>query len=166
MEINKVFISLGSNLGDKTKNLLSAKFKIINDIGNIIKESKIYESEPWGFKNQPNFLNQVIIIKCVYNANVVLQKCLKIEKEFGRIRKIKWAPRIIDIDILYFNNEIINEKGLLIPHPQIENRNFVLIPLKEIEKKYLHPGINKTHEDLLKLSEDNSKVSEYGMGLK
>ena len=75
MEINKVFISLGSNLGNRIGNLLSAKFEIINQIGEIIKESRIYESEPWGFKSQPTFLNQVIIIKSLFNANDILKKC-------------------------------------------------------------------------------------------
>lgn len=166
MEINKVFISLGSNLGNRIGNLLSAKFEIINQIGEIIKESRIYESEPWGLKSQPTFLNQVIIIKSLFNANDILKKCLLIEKTLGRIRKQKWDSRIIDIDILYFNNEIINQKDLSIPHPEIQNRNFVLVPLIEIENNYLHPEINKTNQDLLKLSKDNSKVSEYGMGLK
>lgn len=164
MEINKVFISLGSNLGDRTNNLLSAKNRIKILIGKLIKESKIYETEAWGVKNQKSYLNQVLKIETFLKPHEILSKCLTIEKILGRIRNKKWSSRTIDLDILYYNNEIIDTENLIIPHPEIENRMFILIPLEEIEKDYLHPKLNKTNLVLLKLSKDSSKVSEYGMG--
>ena len=164
MEINKVFISLGSNLGDRTNNLLSAKNRIKILIGKLIKESKIYETEAWGVKNQKSYLNQVLKIETFLKRHEILSKCLTIEKILGRIRNKKWSSRTIDLDILYYNNEIIDTENLIIPHPEIENRMFILIPLEEIEKDYLHPKLNKTNLVLLKLSKDSSKVSEYGMG--
>ena len=165
MEINKVFLSLGSNVGDRIHNLSLGRSKLFNEVGKIINNSKIYESEPWGFKFQANFLNQIIIIETYLESKEVLKHILSIEKKLGRIRKEKWAPRIIDIDILFFNNDIINSKNLVIPHPLIQNRNFILVPLNEIAKNYVHPGTNKTMSQLLKLSKDKLNVFEYGISV-
>ncbi len=166
MEINKVFLSLGSNVGDRIHNLSISRSKLFNEVGKIINNSKIYESEPWGFKFQANFLNQIIIIETYLECKEVLKHILSIEKKLGRIRKEKWAPRIIDIDILFFNNDIINSKNLIIPHPLIQNRNFILVPLNEIAKNYIHPVTNKTMNQLLKLSKDKLNVFEYGISVK
>ena len=163
MEINKVFLSLGSNVGDRIHNLSLSRSKLFNEVGKIIYNSKIYESEPWGFKLQDCFLNQIIVIETYLDSKEVLEKILNIEKKLGRIRKGKWESRIIDIDILFYNNEVINLKDLIIPHPLIQNRNFILIPLNEIAKNYVHPQINKTISQLLKLSKDKLNVFEYGI---
>ena len=163
MEINKVFLSLGSNIGDRIHNLSLARSKVFNEVGKSIINSKIYESEPWGYKFQASFLNQVIIIETYLSSKEVLEQILNIEKKLGRIRKGRWGSRNIDIDILFYNDEIINLSNLIIPHPLIQNRNFILIPLNEIAKNYVHPQINKTISQLLKLSKDKLNVFEYGI---
>ena len=156
MEINKVFLSLGSNIGDRVHNLSLARIVISNKIGNITINSKIYQSEPWGFELQDNFLNQIIIVETYLNS---------IEKKLGRVRKRKWEPRNIDIDILFYNNEVIYTKNLIIPHPLIQKRNFILIPLNEIAKNYIHPKINKSINQLLKSSKDKLNVFEHGISI-
>ncbi len=165
MEINKVFLSLGSNVGDRIHNLSLSRSKLFNEVGKIIYNSKIYESEPWGFKLQDCFLNQIIVIETYLDSKEVLEKILNIEKKLGRIRKGKWESRIIDIDILFYNNEVINLKDLIIPHPLIQKRNFILIPLNEIAKDYIHPKLNKTINQLLKLSKDKLNVFEHGISI-
>ncbi len=165
MEINKVFLSLGSNIGDRIHNLSLAKSQIFDEIGKITISSKIYESEPWGFKFQDSFLNQIIIIETYLGYNEILKKILNIEKKLGRVRKGKWEARNIDIDILFYNNEVIYLKDLIIPHPLIQKRNFILIPLNEIAKNYIHPKINKTINQLLKLSKDKLNVFEHGISI-
>jgi len=165
LEINKVFLSLGSNVGDRIHNLSLSRSKLFNEVGKIIYNSKIYESEPWGFKLQDCFLNQIIVIETYLDSKEVLEKILNIEKKLGRIRKGKWESRIIDIDILFYNNEVINLKDLIIPHPLIQKRNFILIPLNEIAKDYIHPKLNKTINQLLKLSKDKLNVFEHGISI-
>lgn len=152
---------MGGNIGDRMAFLESAKTKISLSIGKIDTCSQIYESEAWGVENQNNFLNQALIIQTQLNPEKVLEKCLKIEKSLGRERLEKWTERVIDIDILYFENEIINDENLTIPHPEIENRRFVLKPLCELSPSYIHPISNKTNHELLKKCQDNLEVWEY-----
>tara|TARA_B100000131_G_scaffold290443_1_gene303217 strand:- start:27 stop:524 length:498 start_codon:yes stop_codon:yes gene_type:complete len=165
LEINKVFLSLGSNIGDRVHNLSLARTVISDKIGNITINSKIYQSEPWGFELQDSFLNQIIIVETYLNSKEVLTKILNIEKKLGRVRKRKWGPRNIDIDILFYNDEVIYAKNLIIPHPLIQKRNFILIPLNEIAKNYIHPKINKTINQLLKSSKDKLNVFEHGISI-
>lgn len=148
---NIVYLSLGSNLGDKKKNLLNANKQLKKHKIRILKKSPVYETEPVGKINQPDFYNQVIKIKTELSPDDLLETLLLIEKDMGRVRIEKWGPRIIDIDILLYNNSIIKKKHLKIPHPEMHKRNFVLVPLNAIEKKLIHPVYNKPLNDFIKL---------------
>lgn len=152
--MNTVFLITGGNIGDRKKNLKTAASLIEEQIGAIIKSSKIYETDAWGITNQPQFYNQVHIIKSTFSAKEIIQRILKIEEKMGRIRTIKNAARIIDIDILFFNDAIINEPNLIIPHTEISNRRFVLIPLNELAPEMIHPVFKKSIHELLSTTKD------------
>lgn len=156
--MNKIFLITGGNVGDRKKNLETAADLIEKCIGKIIIQSKMYETEAWGITNQPSFYNQVLVIESQFPARKALNEILKIEAEMGRKRTVKNAARIIDIDILFFNDDIVNEENLLIPHPEIPNRRFVLMPLNEIAPDMLHPGLKKTMKELLAESKDHLKA--------
>lgn len=156
--MSKLYILLGSNLQHPKKQLLVAQKNITKQIGKIVRQSSLYKTAAWGNTNQPDFLNQVIIIDTALTPGQTMQTILAIEKKMGRIRTKKNAPRIIDIDILFFNKEIINSKNLNVPHPQIQNRKFVLIPLNELSPNLKHPVLNKTIHQLLRICPDELTV--------
>ena len=156
--MNKVYLLLGANIGNPNKQLEDAKVEIEDRIGRITRQSKIYESEAWGVENQPVFLNQVIFLETDFSANKVLNEILKIEILLGRIRGQRWGSRIIDIDILYYNEDIIHTEDLQVPHPYIQERNFTLIPLVEIAAEYSHPIFKKSNKELLEESTDQLNV--------
>ena len=156
--MNITFLQTGTNLGDRSKNLEQANIKIEERIGKIIKLSSIYETEAWGVTAQPLFLNQVLLVETNLTVQEVLKTILNIELEMGRVRIQRWAERLIDIDILFFNKVIINQENLIVPHPRIQERNFVLKPLVEIAPNLMHPIFNKTMTELLEESEDKLKV--------
>lgn len=158
--INKVYILLGANLGDPIKQIKDACSLLSKKIGRIIASSSLYKSEAWGLEDQPIFFNQVIIIETSLNPIDCLRKCQEIELQLGRIRKEKWGARVIDIDILYFNNEIIESEDLSVPHPFIAQRNFTLFPLNEVDSNYIHPILKKSNSQLLKESEDKLCVNK------
>lgn len=158
MKMNNIFLLTGGNIGNRKKNLETAAALIQTQIGSIIKSSKIYETEAWGITDQRTFYNQVLIIESKYSAQKVIEKILNIEKEMGRVRSIKNAARIIDIDILFFNDETVNEQNLMIPHQEIANRRFVLIPLNELVPEMIHPVLKKTISELLYECGDDLKV--------
>src|SRR6188474_694467 len=141
--MNSAYLLLGSNMGNSQEKLLTAIKNIEDKIGTVKRRSGIYKTAAWGNTNQPDFLNQVIITETKLIAIEILQEILAIEKKMGRIRTIKNAPRIIDIDILFFNNDIIRQKNLTIPHPEIQNRRFVLTPLNELSPNLLHPVLKQ-----------------------
>lgn len=143
------------------KQLAKAKINITKHIGNILRQSAIYKTAAWGNTNQPDFLNQVIIIETNLNPTQTIQSILSIENKMGRIRSKKNAPRAIDIDILFFNKEIINSNELVVPHPQLQNRNFVLIPLNQLSPNLKHPVLNKTIHQLLLKCPDNLTVKKF-----
>ncbi len=157
--MNTIYILTGSNLGNRLVNLNTAQNILTNKIGPMVKSSSIYETGAWGNNDQPDFYNQVHIIKTKLDPPTVMKKILKIEEKMGRVRTIKNAARIIDIDILFYNDEIINEPSLIIPHPEIPNRRFVLKPLNEISPSLVHPGLNKTIKELLSTCRDMLKVT-------
>lgn len=131
---NTAYLSLGSNMGDREKNLFSAIVQLQkNKQIRIVKFSSIYETEPVGYLNQNQFLNAVIQVSTSLSPQELLKVCLKIEEKLGRKRKIRWGPRIIDLDILLYNQENIETEDLIIPHPRMFERAFVMIPLLEIE---------------------------------
>lgn len=142
---HRVYLSLGSNIGNKRKNLLEAIRKI-GELENteVVKSSTILETEPFGYLEQDNFLNACLEVKTLMIAQEFLKEILQIELDMGRVREIKWGPRIIDIDILFYDKEIIEEDNLAVPHPWICEREFVLDPLSEIAPNYIHPLEKKT----------------------
>lgn len=156
--MNTVILITGGNMGDRKKNLETAAELIKKQIGKIIKSSGIYQTDAWGNTDQPAFYNQVHHVESKLPAEKIIQIILKIEEKMGRIRTIKNAARIIDIDILFFNNEIIDQPDLIIPHPEIINRRFVLIPLTELVPAMIHPVYKKTMKQLLSTCKDPLKV--------
>lgn len=161
--MNVAYLCLGGNIGDREKALDLAILKIKDIIGQITSLSNIYETQAWGVDNQQAYLNQCIMVKTNFNALSLIDKLLLIEKELGRERTINasYEPRTIDIDILFFNQEVINLPQLIIPHPRLHLRDFVLIPLSEIAPNYLHPLLNKTIFSLLTNSMDASDVKLF-----
>lgn len=153
------YLLTGGNIGDRLNYIYEAKENIKKSVGKIIKESKIYETEPWGFSDESYFLNQVLLIETDFNPHELLKAVNLIEKNMGRERtKAQYSSRIIDIDILFYDNLIINNTNLIIPHPQIQNRRFTLIPLNEINSDFIHPFFNKSISTLLEECIDKSKV--------
>ena len=159
--MNTVYIQLGSNIGERESFIAKSMEQIEENIGKIIIESSIFETIPWGNENQNNFLNSVIKIKTPFDSFKVLKKSQEIENNLGRERVEKWGERTIDIDILFYNNEIINTTKLIIPHPLIQQRKFVLVPLSEIAPNYMHPILKKSISTLLSECKDNQKVLDY-----
>jgi 2-amino-4-hydroxy-6-hydroxymethyldihydropteridine diphosphokinase len=160
--MNVVFLCLGGNLGDRLNNFNKARILISQGIGEITKQSLVYETEAWGTESGNKYLNQVIKIKTAYSAQKLIGKLLKVEEKLGRVRTSnKNDDRIIDIDILFFNNEVISEEGLEIPHPRLHQRNFVLKPLSEIAPGYVHPVLRKKVGELLKRSTDKLQAIKY-----
>lgn len=161
MNQKNIFLLLGSNLGDRTANLQLGIESIQNQIGAINAKSKIYETAAWGNHDQFNFLNQAIKLESKLSPIDLLSQVLAIEKSVGRIRNKKWEARIIDIDIIYFADEIIKTHDLVIPHPYLAERKFVLIPLVEISPEFVHPSLKKSNADLLKECKDTLSVQEF-----
>jgi len=137
---NIAYLSLGSNLGNRADFLKNAIKLLLNypEI-ELVKCSSIYETEPVGYSEQGNFLNMVVKINTSFSAEQLLDVCLHTEKELGRIRDIRWGPRTVDLDILLFNHENIESEKLIIPHPRMHERAFVLVPLVEIDSKVQTP---------------------------
>jgi 2-amino-4-hydroxy-6-hydroxymethyldihydropteridine diphosphokinase len=157
--MNKTYLLLGGNVGDRINNIKTAARLLQNQTGAIIKHSSIYETDAWGNTEQPDFLNQVLYIETMLSASEYMHQILFIESEMGRIRLKKNDPRVIDIDILFFNDEVINEPPhLTIPHPEIPNRRFVLIPMNELSPDFVHPLLNKTIHYLLSVCKDMLQV--------
>jgi 2-amino-4-hydroxy-6-hydroxymethyldihydropteridine diphosphokinase len=159
--MNKTYLLLGSNMGNSRLQLLKAIKNINQQIGKVTRQSNLYATAAWGNTNQPDFLNQVIVVETKLSAAATIGTILTIEEKMGRIRTTKNAPRIIDIDILFFNKEIISEKKLTVPHPQIQNRRFVLIPLNELSPGFKHPISHKTIHRLLQDCTDHLNVKKF-----
>lgn len=147
--MNRVYIAFGSNIGDRYAAIEEA-FRLIEvNHMKIIKKSEVYETEPYGYKDQPSFINGALLAETELNCREVLERLLKIEAELGRVRLIRWGPRIIDLDIIFFNDEIYDEEDLKVPHPDMQNRDFVLKPLKDICPDYVHPLLKKSVAQML-----------------
>lgn len=159
--MSRCFLLLGTNLGDKSQNLLTANEQIVSKIGNLISISSIYHTSAWGKEDQGDFLNQVLAINTSLTPSEVLSFCLNIEKEMGRVRFEKWGERLIDIDILYYDQQTIKEKNLIVPHQELQNRKFTLVPLIEIAPDFIHPIYNKTNQELLETCDDSLEVRVY-----
>jgi 2-amino-4-hydroxy-6-hydroxymethyldihydropteridine diphosphokinase len=159
--MNKIYLLLGSNIGNSKKQLSIAIKFIRSEIGKTVRKSAIYQTAAWGNRDQPDFLNQVIIAETKLDAAEAIQIILSIEKKMGRIRTTKNAPRIIDIDILFFNKDVIDTSILTVPHPQIQNRRFVLIPLNELSPNFIHPVLQKSLHTLLLNCKDELNVKKF-----
>jgi len=160
--MNTVFLLLGSNLLDRMLMLNQAQEQIQMFIGEIKIKSSIYESAPWGFEAQSSFLNQILIVETDLKPMGILERIKSIEKEMGRVKTSEsYESRTIDIDILFYNEEIIAFPELIIPHPQIHKRRFTLVPLAEIAPEFIHPVFNKSINDLLINCSDDSVVKTY-----
>ena len=154
------YLLIGGNLGNRKENLAKAVSLINEQCGSLTRSSSIYETEAWGNTDQPSFLNQALEISTSLTARLLMRRVLRIEEEMGRIRKEKLGPRIIDIDILLFENEIHDLRFLKIPHPEMQNRRFVLVPLAEINSNLQHPVLKKTIAELLEECPDNLEVKK------
>ena len=156
----RYFLSLGSNLGDREKNLTLALSLLEKEGVEILKMSSLYETQPVDFPAQPLFYNQLVEVRTNANPEALLDLIKKIEKKMGRTRRLKKGPRIIDIDIILAEGSVICKKELKIPHPRMEKRNFVLLPFVEISPDTVHPILNENMKNLWKKSEDNSIVKQ------
>jgi len=153
-----VFISLGGNLGNTLEIFKNSYLEIEKKIGRITVFSKIYRTAAWGKTDQADFLNQVIQAETNLNPEKLMSELLNIELFFGRRRELIWGPRILDLDILFLGNQLVNNESVDIPHPQIAHRRFVLIPMVEIAPHFLHPGLQKTMLELLEQTTDLQSV--------
>jgi 2-amino-4-hydroxy-6-hydroxymethyldihydropteridine diphosphokinase len=153
-----IYLLLGTNLGNRQENLIQARASIAAKCGSLLKTSNIYETAAWGKTDQPAFLNQVIALETSLTPKNLLSCVLQIEQELGRVRSEKWGERIIDIDILYYEDTIHHSTDLVIPHPGIAERRFVLEPLSEIAPDFLHPIFLKTSLVLLAECKDELAV--------
>lgn len=152
------FLLLGTNLGDRKKNLLIARNAIEVSVGPILKASSIYQTEAWGKTDQPDFLNQALEVQTTLSAEDVLAEILKIEQTMGRARRVHWGERIMDIDILLYEKKMVSSSSLTIPHPQLPNRRFALEPLAEIGGDVMHPILQLTIQEILEQCSDLLEV--------
>ena len=154
-----VFLGIGTNLGNRENKLSEAVEMIREDIGPILGTSSVYETEPWGFQSADQFLNMVIRVGTNLPPSEVLNSILAIESSAGRKRSAnQYVSRIIDIDILFYEDLVIEEENLKIPHPLIHERRFVLVPLCDIAPEMIHPVFGKTFAELLEVCSDTSSV--------
>ena len=156
--MNHVYLMIGGNIGNRLDNLENARNSINIQCGPIQKQSSIFETEAWGMKDQPAFYNQALCIKTALSPQDLMAMLLAIEVSMGRERLIPLGPRTIDLDIIYYNQTIIESQGLIIPHPRLAARNFVLAPLVEIAPDFEHPILKKTNFQLYEASTDTSVV--------
>jgi 2-amino-4-hydroxy-6-hydroxymethyldihydropteridine diphosphokinase len=155
VSMQKVFLGLGTNLGDREANLRNAVVRITGDIGPVIRLSSVYETEPWGFRSEDLFLNMIAEVETKLKPSGLLGRILMIEAEMGRLRQGKgYSSRNIDIDILLYGEKIMDTPSLVIPHPKLHERRFVLVPLCEIAPGLIHPVLKKDIKTLLKESKD------------
>lgn len=159
--MNTIFILLGSNKGYRYQHLLLAHYFISQNIGKIVASSNIYETAPWKVNHKTKYLNQCIKIESSLSIFQLFNATRKIEKILGRTNKNQQSSRTIDIDILFYNEIVLQAKNLQIPHPRLHLRNFTLVPLNEIAKQYVHPILCTTIEVLVNQCDDESTIEIY-----
>jgi len=158
----RTYLGIGTNLGDRKNNLNEALALIEEHIGSIVKSSAIYETEPWGFQSRDYFLNMVMEVETKLRPSGLLGRILMVEANMGRLRDEKgYSSRIIDIDILFYGNMKFEKKTLVIPHPRLHERRFVLVPLCDLVPDLVHPVLGKTVKTLLKECTDKNRVKKY-----
>lgn len=159
--INTAYLLTGGNMGSREANLAKAKSLIAAQAGTIIRASSLYETSAWGNIPQPAYLNQVLCIETSLEATALLYQVLAIEHHMGRKRSIKYGPRIIDIDVLLYNDLILETADLTLPHPFLHVRRFTLVPLAEIAPNLIHPVLNTSIHQLLKECPDTLYVKKF-----
>ncbi len=157
--MNDIFLSLGSNLGDRGANLQTALVDLEQWDVRVLRTSSIYKTEPFGKKDQQDFFNMAVQVKTDRSPEDLLMVLHAIERSLGRERKEKWGPRSIDADILFYGERVLEDPELTIPHLHLTERKFVLVPLAEIAPKFVHPVLKKTVEELLNECSDEGKVT-------
>lgn len=160
--MNKVYLLLGSNAGDREGLLRNAQHQISVTCGTIVQESSTYETAAWGMENQEPFLNKVICIHTALQPEVLLEAIQRIEDDMGRQREVLWGPRTLDIDILFYNDEVISLPHLKVPHPFLQKRRFTLVPMAEIGAEVVHPVFHKSIGQLLAECTDTLEVKKIG----
>jgi 2-amino-4-hydroxy-6-hydroxymethyldihydropteridine diphosphokinase len=156
--MNIAYLLIGGNEGDRMGRLAEARDQIGEVTGKILRASSVYETAPWGKTDQPDFLNQALEVETALDASALMAALLDIEKKMGRIRNEKYGQRLIDIDLLFYNNEVIRLPLLTVPHPEMAKRRFVLAPLNEIAPLFRHPVLQRTVHDLLAACPDSLDV--------
>ncbi|MGD1893194.1 MAG: 2-amino-4-hydroxy-6-hydroxymethyldihydropteridine diphosphokinase [Cyclobacteriaceae bacterium] len=156
--IEGIYLLLGSNLGNRAENLQNAQKYLGEQAGSIVAASSIYETEAWGFSDQPLFYNQVLQIDTQLGHEALLKVLLAIEKKIGKVKVGKWRERLIDIDLLYYDNRLVRTPQLTLPHPEIQNRRFTLAPLVELIPDEMHPMLLRTQRQLLESTPDQLEV--------
>ena len=159
--MNKAILLIGGNLGDRTGHLKQAVEQISMLVGKVENVSALYETAAWGVVEQPDYLNQGLLVSTEMDALTLLHTVLEIERNIGRICQQKWGARVIDIDIIFYNNDIIHLSELKIPHPQLQFRQFVLTPLNEIIPEWQHPVLHQTIGTLLQQCTDPLPARKY-----
>jgi 2-amino-4-hydroxy-6-hydroxymethyldihydropteridine diphosphokinase len=159
--MNQAYLLIGGNLGNREQNMARARQEIETRAGLIIEASSLYQTGAWGKTDQPDFLNQVLKIETSLDAPELLEQLLTAEQTMGRFRNEKYGPRIIDMDILFFNNDIINTASLQVPHPRLQERRFALIPMAEIAGEKIHPLLGISINQLLVLCPDHLPVYKF-----
>ncbi|WP_300598848.1 2-amino-4-hydroxy-6-hydroxymethyldihydropteridine diphosphokinase [Niabella sp.] len=158
--MNRIFLLIGGNLGDRTAHLEQARALIERHIGTIEKTSAIYETAAWGLVHQPDFYNQALQVSTALQPEPLMQMILKIESGMGRVRNERYGPRVIDIDILLYNDLVCALPQVTLPHPRMQERRFVLAPLDEIAPELQHPVLHQTIRQLLATVSDDSAVKK------
>jgi 2-amino-4-hydroxy-6-hydroxymethyldihydropteridine diphosphokinase len=157
--MHQVFLSIGGNLGNKRANFDKVYTHIQNELGCIVLRSSVYETAPWGFDSEDPFWNQILVIETHLNPSEIIERIAKIDAVFGRKRISEgYSSREMDVDILYYDSEIINAENLTIPHPMLYKRLFVLVPLAEIAPDFVHPVLKLTSIEMLNNCQDNSEI--------
>lgn len=159
--MNNVYLLIGGNVGNRPENLQQAVIALNQTCGQILRQSAIYETAAWGKTDQQAFLNQALMLVTRFTAPELLQHVLEAERLLGRIRQERYGPRVIDIDILFFNNDIVQEPALTIPHPEVQNRRFALTPLHDIAPGLIHPVLHKNIHQLLEECADTLEVKRW-----
>ena len=159
MPFREIYIQLGTNLGEREHHLAEAKKRMNDQLGTILKSSSIYETAAWGMEDQPAFLNQVVELESNMNPWEMMTTMLKIEEAMGRKREEKWGPRLIDLDLLAYGDNRITTGLLKLPHPELKNRKFVLVPFREIAPRWVHPVSGKSINELLENTPDQLEVN-------